>query len=79
MKIFDEYKNDCIERYKNINYISDSFHNNLYRMLIFGICIQLSDSILITLKYNMRKLQVLDDASKYTKVMEFLILRLSNE
>ena len=79
MIMFDRYKRDYATRYYNINYIVDGFRSDLYHMIILGIVILLPDSLLITVKYEMQKLLPLDDATKYTKIMEFIIERMNGD
>lgn len=79
MKIFDRYKEDYATRYYCINYIVDAFRNDLYHMMMLGIVISLPDSLLITMQRKMQELLVLDDKTKYTKIMEFIIVRMGDE
>lgn len=75
-KIFDMYKEDYATRYYCINYIVDAFRTDLYHMIVLGIVIFLPDSLLISLKNKMSDLLILDDKEKYTKIMEFIIIRM---
>ena len=79
MIMFDLYKRDFATRYYNINYIVESFRSDLYHMMILGIVLLLPDSLLITLKCEMHQLLPLDDATKYTKIMEFIIERMDGD
>ena len=76
MKIFDGYKEDYKERFYNINHIVDNFREDIYRMIVLGIVILLPDSLLKVLSHQMSHLLPLDDKTKYTKIMEFIIIRM---
>jgi len=77
--MIERYKEDFATRYYCINYIVDSFRNDLYHMIVLGLIIFLPDSLLITLKSKMVELLSFDDKDKYTEIMKFIIKRMEGK